>query len=249
MKNKKKSPSLINQVLDKVQSGQVKMRPKRYFILRAVLIGLITCLVALFALYLVSFIFFSLRASGVWFLPGFGFQAIGVFFSSLPWLLILTALILIIVLEILVKRFAFAYRRPILYSILAIIILTLLGSLVIAKTPFHSDIFWKAQEGKLLMAGGFYRGFGLPKLANVHCGVVSEITDDGFYLETKRGEKLTVLVSSTTRSIGAKIEKDDQVVVLGKRYDDRIEAFGCRKVDKQFDIFRRQSHRQMPWYK
>jgi len=116
--------SISDKIFNKIKKEQIKMRPKIYFILKAVLIALTTLLVAFFVLFLVSFIFFNLRASGAWFLPRFGLPVIGIFFKSLPWLLILITIILIGVLEILVKRFSFAYRRPILYSILFIIIFT-----------------------------------------------------------------------------------------------------------------------------
>lgn len=246
-----KKSSLSKKVLAKLQSGQVKMRSKRYFILKAVLVALITLLVALFTLYLVSFVIFSLRASGLWFLPGFGFPAMRIFFSSLPWLLILITVILIIVLELFVKRFAFAYRRPILYSILGIIIFTILGSFIITKTQLHPELFIKAREGKLPMMGGFYRGFGIPKLANVHHGIVSDITDNGFYLETPKGEILTIIATSTIRfSLGKDIKKDDRVVVLGERDDSTVKAFSVRRIDDaQFDIFERGPHRPMRWNK
>ncbi len=253
MNNKIKN-SLTSRILNRLKSGEVKMRPKGYFILRAVLVALITCLVALFVLYLVSFIFFSLRASGVWFLPGFGFGAMGVFIKSLPWSLILIALILIVVLELFVKRFGFAYRRPILYSVLVIVVFTLLGSLLIAKTPLHSDIFLRAHQGKLPpLAGGFYRGFGMPKLPDVHFGVVCDIGDNEFCLETDEGETLVILVASTTAfSLGADITEDDRVVVLGKRDDSRVEASAVRRIEEEFGDFRRglpHPMPPMPWYK
>ncbi len=242
MKIKKETQSLIKRVLEQVQSGQVKMRPKSYFILRAILVGLLACLVALFVLYLISFIVFSLRTSGVWFLPGFGFGALGVFFKSLPWLLIIIALALIVVLEIFVKRFSFAYRRPILYSVLGIIILAFLGSFLIARTPFHPKLFWKAREGKLPMVGGFYRGLGAPKLSDVHQGIITEITNGGFSIETPQGEILTVLATSNN------VKENERVVVLGKRDNSTIKAFSFLWVDDKFDIFQRRPHRPMaPW--
>lgn len=236
--NNTKKATLTDKIIGRLKGGQVKMRPRIYFILRIVLIILITLFIALTALYLVSFIFFSLRASGVWFLPGFGWPAAGAFFSSLPWLLILVAFVLIVVLELLVKHFAFAYRRPILYSILAILVFAFLGSFIIGQTSFHPNLFWKAREGKLPMVGGFYRGLGLPKMTHVHQGIISEIIDNGFYLETPKGEILTVLVSSSTRSLEkSSFQEEDQVVILGERDDEKVKALGIRKVNDQFGQF------------
>ncbi|TRZ48637.1 MAG: hypothetical protein D4S01_10000 [Dehalococcoidia bacterium] len=242
--------SISNKVFNKIKKGQIKMRPKIYFILRAVLIALMTLLVALFVLFLVSFILFNLRASGAWFLPGFGFGAMGILVKSLPWLLIVIALTLVIILELLVKHFSFSYRRPILYSILGIIIFALLGSFAISRTHLHSDFFWKAQERKLPMMGGFYRGFGMPRLGDVHYGIISEIIDNGFYLETAEGEILTILATSTIHSpLGPGIKEGDRVVILGKRDDGVVQSFGVRKVDEQFEIFQRRPHMPVPWHK
>ena len=242
--------SISDKIFNKIKKEQIKMRPKIYFILRAILVALMTILVAFFILFLVSFILFNLRASGAWFVPRFGFGAMGIFIKSLPWLFILIALILIVVLEILVKRFSFAYRRPILYSVLAIIIFALLGSFAISRTHLHPDFFWKAQERRLPMMGGFYRGFGMPKLGKVHYGIVTDMTDNGFYLETSQGEILTVLATSTIRSpMGPNIKKDDRVVVLGKQDDGTVQSFGVRRIDEQFEIFQRRPHMPMPWHR
>lgn len=238
--------SISDKVFNRIKKEQIKMRPKIYFILRAVLVILFTLLVVFFVLFLVSFILFNLRASGAWFLPRFGFPALGIFLKSLPWLLILIALILIAVLEILIKRFSFAYRRPILYSILVIIIFTLIGSFVINRTHLHSDFFWKAQERKLPMMGGFYRDFGMPRLGEVHYGIISDMIDNGFYLEMPKGEILTILATSTDA------KKGDRVIILGKRDDGTVRALNIRRVDEQFEIFQRRPRmpiHQKPWMK
>lgn len=226
-----KKQSLTEKVINRVEKEQVKMKSKTYFVLKTILFSLITLFTALFALFFISFIIFSLRTSGVWFLPGFGFRATGIFLVSLPWFLILIAIILIIVLELLVKKFSFAYRRPILYSVLTIIILTILGSFMITRTQMHSDFFWKAQEGKLPMAGRFYRELGSSKLSQVHNGIVSDVLENNFYLETVNGEILTVIIDSNTKfPLNKDISKNDRVVVLGKRNNGTIKAFGVHRI-------------------
>ena len=66
--NQSKKSSIVNKVLGRIKRGEVKMKPKAYFILKTVLALLAIVVVALFALYLISFIHFSLRASGTWYL-------------------------------------------------------------------------------------------------------------------------------------------------------------------------------------
>jgi hypothetical protein len=232
-------------VLEKIKSGQVKMRPKTHFVLKNDLVALGFILTILFVLYLISFIVFTLRMSGIWFAPGFGFYGIKIFLFSLPWLLILIAIILIIVLEILVKYFSFAYRRPIFYSALGIITLALLGSFIISQTKIHPYLFQKAQERNLPVAGKFYRDFSAGKFRNAHRGVVSEITEKGFKIETSSNEILNIIITPETRfPFGKDIEENDSVMILGERDNCTVRAFGVRKVDDNLNNLPRKNRMQ-----
>ena len=167
--------------------------------------------------------------SGVWFLPEFGFGKIGIFLFSLPWFLILIALILIIILEILFKKFSFGYRRPILYSVLGILIVSVLISFAVLKTQMHDNFFLKAKENKLPLAGKLYRDFGAPRLMHIHNGVISELTKQGFFFETTRGEILSVIVSFDLDL--NKIEEGKRVVIVGKRDNGIIRAINIKEID------------------
>jgi len=232
-KNFKKT-ELTEKVIDKVKSGQIKMKSKMHFILKTTLFFLITSFTALFVVFLISFIIFILKANGVWFLPGFGFKIIGTFFISLPWILILIAIALIIVLELLVKNFSFAYRRPIFYSILIIIMFVALGSFAIEKTKMHNDLFLKAKEGKLSIAGKFYRGLEKSKSPYMHKGIILEVIDDGFYLKTFNGEILAIIIDSETKlPLDRGIDNNDQVIILGERNNNEVKAINIRMIDYQ----------------
>lgn len=246
MKNNLKETNLAKQILSKIEKRQVGMKPKIYFILRLILIASAVLFAVLFSLYLTSFIIFSLQANGVWLLPGFGFGVLGIFLKSLPWLLILVALILIIVLELLVKHFSFTYRRPILYSVLAIIVFVVLGGFVVAHTGLHSNLFWKAQEGRLPVAGGFYRGFGAPKIEDVYQGIISEITDGAVQLETINGELLTVVTSTVRFPSEMDIKEGSGVLIIGRRTDGTIEAMGIRRLNEKDDVLKYRLRRSMP---
>lgn len=240
MNQEEKKSILVQKVLEKIKSGKVKMKPKIYFILKSIFFILGILITGLFVLYFVSFIFFVLRASGVWYLSLFGFVGFHTALKLLPWFLILLVLILIIVLEILVKHFAFAYRRPVLYSLVVIIILTLLGSFIIAQTKFHSEIFKRTQTMPPPFFGPMYHRFSMPKFQNLHRGVVLEKTENGFQLETFRGEILKVIISQRTQFPFEKdIREGDNVIVLGRRDDNTIQAFGIHKVRDELNIFPR----------
>jgi len=229
--------SINNKVINKIKSGNIKMKPKIYFVLRTALLMLSILVLVLFIVCLISFIAFSLRSSGVWLSPAFGFPCIKMLFGSLPWVLILITVVLIVLLEIFAKKFTFVYRKPILYSLLIIILVVFLGGFLIDKTPFHSNLFWKAQEGHLPGFGSFYRDFGNPKFKNIHQGVVSEVINNGFLIENHRERIISVMITPETRLPSEKIEEGDVIVVFGERDNGQIEALNIRKTKRDFNFF------------
>ncbi len=237
MTNHLQNSALAQKILEKLKSDKVKMRPKIYFILKAVLIILGILVVALFVLYLLSFIVFVMRANGIWYLHSFGFPGIRASLTLLPWLLIFISVLLIFVLEVLLKRFSFAYRRPVFYSLLGIIIFAALGSFIIDRTSFHPAMFSRAQKGTFPIGGPLSREFGMAKSRDVHRGIVSEIIDNGFVLKTPDGSNLSVIITPETRfPLGTDIKEGDSVIVFGKRDDGTVKAFGIRKAGDNFNI-------------
>src|SRR3989344_262528 len=226
-------------VLGKIHSGDIKMKPRTYFITRTVLLILGTTVLFLFITYLISFIIFSLRASGLLFLPRFGFLGLRMLIGPLPWFLILLTVGLIVLLQLFAKHFSFVYRRPITYSLIGIISLVLVTGLIIGNTPFHAMLFRSAQDRHLPFIGPFYRGFGAPDINNFYHGIVSEVNAGGFVITTPNNEEFTIIISSQTRILnpGNEIKEGDIIVVIGTRQVNTVQAFLVRKVDEDTTIF------------
>lgn len=224
--------SIPDKVLKAIESGKVKMRPRWHFVFGTALLALGVILAVSTLLYLASFVIFALHQSGSWFVPGFGLRGLPVFLSSMPWLLVAVVLIFIILLEVLVKRYSFAYARPLLYSALLIILFVTLGGLVVAKTPLHKGLFRQALENRLPLMGGLYRGYGMKYPRNITLGVVTEIPDARLLLIQNRvGEIIEVLVTAETHfPFGKDIAVGDTIVAFGQRQNGRIKAWGVRKI-------------------
>lgn len=233
----KNQKSISDAVFDRIKSGGVKMRPKIYFILKSIWAVFVIVFAVLFILYLVSFIVFSLRASGTWFLPRFGFPGIKIFIASFPWIPILIAVISVVLLEIFTKRFNFVYRRPILYSLLGIIIIVLAGGFLLERTTFHSNLFLKAQKERSPGIGYFYRDFGAPPMKDAHFGLVSKVTENGFLIQTPRNETTTIMTTEETRLPSEEIKEGDRIMVLGKMINGEVQAFDIRKIEENFNLF------------
>lgn len=243
MSKEKNERSIKNAVLRQIKSGKAAMRPKWHFVLKTILVSTGILIASFALLYLVSFIYFYLRQSGILFVPSFGPHGFGVFLLSLPWLLILVSIVFFITLEVLVKRYAFTYRKPLLYSLVGIIVFVAIGSFVLAHTHLHQGLFRHAEEGRLPIVGGLYRGYGMQKMEGVHAGMVSKITTDGFIMTNRRGDELKVVITAETKfPQNMDLQEEDKVVVLGERDGDTIVAVGVRTIaDEMHGFPRRES--------
>ena len=152
---------------------------------------------------------------------------------SLPWTLVITAILFILVLEILVRHFSFAARRPIVYTLLGIVLLMGIGGAFAA--PFHREFFRAAYEDKLPVMGGFYRGYGAPPPRNTFVGVISETFKNGFFIEDRNNVKVKVTISPKTRfPFGTELSEGDAVVVLGDFSSGTVQALGIREINSEF---------------
>lgn len=235
--NNEQKKSARDLVLEAIKIGEVKMRPKWHFILKAILGVIGAFIIALALLYLASFIIFISRQTGVWFAPISGFRGWYVFLMSLPWMLVSLLIMFVIVLELLVRRYSFAYRMPLLYSAAGVVLLVVAGGYVVANTSFHGRMFRYAEKNELPMAGRFYREYGHQRFKNIHKGLIEEVAEKKLIIKDRRGEMLAVLIVPDTRlDFGADFSKGDLVVVFGNRDDHTVRALGIRKISKDNDF-------------
>ncbi|MEK7077149.1 MAG: hypothetical protein AAB967_02865 [Patescibacteria group bacterium] len=231
MDNEQGKKPIGEEVLRKIKSGAVRMRPKWHFALRAALFAAGAVIVFLALLYLVSFTLFALRRSGVLFVPAFGAPGWYAFLASVPWVLVLAAVIFIFILEALVRHYSFAHRRPLLYSLLAIVLLVLLGGFFAERAQMHGRFMRYAEERRMPFARGFYREFGMPHLREIHRGAITSLASSGLVMMDQEGETFTIAITPRTRlPFGMDFAEGDSVVVFGPRKDGMIDAFGIREI-------------------
>ena len=218
-------------VLAAIESGALTMKPKWRFAFHATLVALGGVILLLLLVYVVSFALFTSRQSGIGYAAIFGLRGWLALLRSLPWVLIVLSLLFIGVLEVLVRRYSFAYRQPLLFSAIGIILIVLFGANALSRTTFHPRVFRYAEQHRLPFAGGFYRGFSHPRLRAIHPGIITAVTSDGFLLMSADSEPLRVIVDAQTRfPFGDDVVTGDRVVVFGDRTGDTIRAFGMRKI-------------------
>lgn len=224
--------SIRDKVLETINAGAVTMRPKWHFILRTTSLTLGVVLVTLTVLYLSSFIVFSLRQSGALVAPGFGWHGASIFLQSLPWVLIIIACILLVLLEILVRKYEFAYGRPLIYSVLGVMVLAVVGGFIVEMTPLHRGLFTEAESQRLPMAGQFYRIYGERRVNNVVVGEIIEVTPVGYDIIDRTALPIAVILTPDTRlPRGRNFNTGDMIVVLGQFTNRMVIAEGIMPFD------------------
>lgn len=229
-----------NNVIEKIKTGAVAMRPRWYFILRTALTVVGMIMAALFAVYFLSFVIFTLHRTGVWFTPGFGVRGLILFLVSSPWILIGIVGIFLSLLYILVIRYSFSYHRPFLYSLLGITSFIVLSSFMIQLTPMHENLQSFSERTRMPGMNSLYSTIANKRPANLTFGTITQITDTGFILKTDTGEILSVVIGSETKlPRKVPLDLDVHVFVHGKREGDSIFAYGVRPVSGDFSLPRR----------
>jgi hypothetical protein len=139
----------------------------------------------------------------------------------------------------LVQRYAFAYRKPLLYSLFGVLIIVIFGSLIVTRLRLHQQLFEYAEEQHLPIAEPFYREYDRHRSRNIYPGVVAALHDDGFDLTTRQAETFTIIVNDKKDiPVGWVIHQGDIVVVLGTEDDQQITALGIRPWRSELGRFR-----------
>jgi hypothetical protein len=236
--------SIHDSVLGSIESGKVKQRSQWYFTLRTSALFVAVFLIMLIVLFLISFAVFSLRQNGLWFAPGFGAPGLRELVTSLPWLIILATLVLMGLLEVLVQRYQFAYKRPLVYSLLGLAIIVSVGSVIVVRLHFHEQLFRRAEQNRLPLAGKLYLQHKPGGCRAVTPGTVSTTTADGFILENAEKDIMVIITPQTVLPMGITFSEDDDVVVFGQCDRDTITALGIQKIDDPLRMYR--PRRMMP---
>lgn len=223
----KQTDSIKNNILEEIKSGKIKMRPKIYFWVKLVFFIFLVVILFLVSVFLISFILFVLNISGGWFLTKFGWGGIKSLFLSLPWLLILIALIFVFLVEIIISSFGFTYRRPLVYSLASLLVFAIVCGFVVHKTPFHQNLLLSAEGENLSIFGPFYLNYSRMQFPDTQTGVVSSLSDEiieirepnGHLLRISVPEKELLMVGQKIEKEIEKIERDDVIMIKGGKIE------------------------------
>ncbi len=230
--------NIKEKILKKIETGEVAMRPKAFFMLKVFLLLFIVLLTFIASILLVSYLLFSISVGGGIFLLGFGTKGFYEFILVFPWILLLINIGLLVILDLLLKRFKFGYNRPILYLFLISLVAITLFGFLINFTPFHSKLMHRAEGKRLPMFGGFYSGLrGSHKGQGIFRGIVASTSVDTFTLKRNDYDidlddfPIKVLTPPGMKVLSL-LQVGDQVFIAGDLINGEIHAYGITKIGK-----------------
>jgi hypothetical protein len=213
----KEAQEAQKKMLEVIRNGAVKPRPRWYFVLENSLMITGGVILALLVIYLASFIVFALKQTGVSSAPSFGLAGWYVFFRSLPWLLIILLIIFMLILAVMVNKYAVAYEHPAIYLFVGLVVIVGIGGLLIGETPFNNDLMTDSRAGGLPMLGYLYRGYELQSPDDIHRGMIIATTTGGFIIEDDNGQTSTVFFIGPMASVTDGPTVGNEVVIFGER--------------------------------
>lgn len=207
------------------------MHPHSYFTLRTVLISAAAILVLASSFFVLSFVFFSVHASGAQYLLEFSEQGFATFVTLFPWLAFLVAIALLVALEALLRNFKFGYQSPILRIFLWVVIVGAIGSTLLGLTPLHSSLLSAADNDQLPILGPLYEQVHVShQTQGVYRGNVTEIKESSFVIshnDTDRDSDAGTqnIIPPAGFDIN-QLKVGEKVYVGGHEHSDIIYAYG-----------------------
>lgn len=193
----KHSPDTRNAVMERIRKEDRRVKSRGYFLMRTIVNVFGLVFLALTAIYILSLIVFITRGQGLGMFLDIGPRGAWLFLTQLPWLLILLALGVVLLVEIMVRRYGYGYRQPILITVGGVLLIVVMGSLSMLPLQLH--------ERTLASGPGFLQAPLLGKMCqhfdsgSVVSGTIAAITSEYIEVEVATGQIVTIVVTPATR--------------------------------------------------
>lgn len=204
-----------NAVINTIKSGEIRMHSRSYFIARTLLAVVSAVLVFFFILFISTFIIFALQENGGFFATGFGPVGWLIFLGSLPWSLLLLSIALILVLWLLLRRYAIVYHQPFLYILLILIVVISLACFFFSAGAIHGGIYRYVSRNPIPVVTGVYE-FETAPMNGIYRGEVVMLATSSFVLEDALGQTSTVFIIPAASSELEELGPGDYVIIYGR---------------------------------
>lgn len=227
------------EVLKKIESGQVKMRPKSFFYIKVIISVLSIFFGLIVSALLLSYIFYSTRISGNLNLLGFGSKGIYEFMMLFPWLIVVLDVLVLLFVDWLLRSFKFGYKSSVIYLFLGTLVVMTLLSTLVNFTKFNKAMMYRAEYDRLLLGNNLYgsirrshssRGLFFGYVESINNKSIILVHTD--YKGSKTLDRIEVILSPELIHLNS-IKIGDNVFVAGVvSPTSQVKAYGISKIVK-----------------
>lgn len=227
---------LKTKIIETLSKGDIKMIPKWRLALYS--FGAIFALAFLFLvlIFTLSLIFFILSRYGFMYLPMFGFMTILHTLKAVPLLLLLCTVVLLIVIELISRKYAFSFRRPLAITLLSITTLAVVISFLLSMTSVHEYVRDYAKEHDISLVSNAYKRplpimYGSKDMTVVRGSVIDSSTDF-VVVELFDGTKVKAY-ASTTAGISQLPLVGSDILLFGNFVGEDFEIIGIKNAPRE----------------
>lgn len=139
----KELDNIKNNVMDKIHNGEVKMKPKIYFMLGSALTLIGVILSSITSIFLVGLVRFSIRSNGV-----MSQYKIDQMVRNFPWWTTVLAILALVLGIWLIRKYDFSYKANFLYIILLFVITIIISGWIVDIAGLN-DVIYKHGPGPM----------------------------------------------------------------------------------------------------
>ncbi len=182
-------PDIRSKVLEKIDHGGIHKHSRIYFAIRVAILIALSIIALALAVFVLSFAIFSVHESGEQFLLGFGARGVATFLALFPWTALAVEVILLVLIELLFRRFTFGYRIPVLRALIGLFVCAAVGGIVVYLTPLHATLLRLAEQNELPVLGEWYEAiYASHAKSGVFRGTIGSIQGNQFVIFHNDGD-------------------------------------------------------------
>ncbi len=225
--------NLRDKILSEIRAGRVHMTPRAVYALQIVALAAIVGAILTTTVFIVNFIFFSIRISSYESLLWFGPNGFLTFLYLFPWPLAIADGALVVLLQWLLRKFRFGYLLPVLYIVAAVILGAGVLGFILDRATTVNDRLFEGRERLPPPLHQLYDGARhLPPEQGVcRCEILSVKENVLVAKDTHNTARILTIVlpHASQYATTSGLHAGDIVFVAGREKDGLIEAFGVRR--------------------
>jgi hypothetical protein len=234
MKTQSQHNSIQEKILQKVRDGSIKQKPKWQFVLRTVLLVSIITAVFLVTLYLAVYTTLVTQEHELFRVFDIGPRATFMFLGAVPWLIIAVLGIAFLSLQSLVRHFAFAYKTPVVYTLVGTFAITLSMAYGLHSLDSKARFARFGEHGEVPFMKEFHNRYLDGRQGDIVHGVLIQVDGLEYTLESRRSSSTFMfMLSSSTDRIDDYDDNDidvgDQVFVVVSKNKNNYEAIAIKR--------------------